>query len=205
MEMSRRILSGGALVLCVALLAVGCAKPPQQELDGANAAMSEATQADAQTYAANEYARAQEAMNQVNAEMEAQTAKFALIRSYNKTKELIATANQAAADAKAAAVTGKETARNDSQAAIDAAKASLAAAQTAMTELEGCRRKPKGFSKDMEMMKATWDGYNAQVAELDGAYSREDYNGAKAQAESLKAQADTLVADLQAAKEKIKC
>jgi hypothetical protein len=205
MEMNRRILSGGVLLLGVALLAAGCAKPPQQELDGANAAMSEATQAEAQAYAPDEYARAQEAMNAVNAEMEAQNAKFALIRSYNHTKELITAANQAAADAKAAAVAGKERAMNEAQAAIDGAKASIAAAQTAMTELEACRRKPKGFSKDMEMMKATWDGYNAQVAEIEAAYGREDYNGSKAQAESLKAQADTLVTDLMAAKEKIRC
>lgn len=203
--MRRGILSGGMLVLCVAFLAAGCAKPPQQDLDSTNAALNEATSAEAATYAPDEYARAQEAMNAVNAELEAQNAKFALIRSYGKTKELVAAANQAAADAKAAAVTGKETARADAQASIDAAKASLTAAQTAMTELEGCRRKPKGFSKDMEMMKATWDGYNAQVAELDAAYGREDYKGAKAQADSLKAQADTLVTDLQAAKEKIKC
>jgi chromosome segregation ATPase len=191
--------------LGVALLATGCAKPPQQELDGAQAAMNEATQAEAATYAPDEYARAQESMNAVNAELEAQNAKFALIRSYNRTKELVATANQEAADAKAAAAAGKQQTMGDAQAAIDAAKASLAAAQTAMTELEACRRKPKGFSKDMEMMQATWDGYNAQVAELDAAYGREDYKGAQAQAESLKAQADTLLSDLQAAKEKIRC
>ena len=202
--MRSKTLMLGALALSVALVA-GCSKPPQQEVDAVQATMTEADAAQAQTYAPDAYAKAQESMNAVNAEMEAQNAKFALFRSYGKTKELVASAQTAAADAKTAAVEGKERMRGEAQTAIDAAKAQLAAAQTAMTELEACPRKPKGFSKDMDLMKGSWEGYNTQGAELDAAMGREDYAAAKSAAETLKSSADQLVADLTAAKEKMKC
>ena len=202
--MRRNKLFVGALVMSIALVAAGCAKPPQQEVDALKANMASA-EAEASKYAADAWQKTQDAMNQVNAELEAQNAKFALFRSYSKTKELIAAANASVEEAKTAAVAGKEKAKADATAAVDAAKASLTAAQAAMTTLEACKRKPKGFAKDMEMLKANWDGLNAQTADLDAKIAAEDFTGAKSAADALKASADTLGADLAAAKEKIKC
>jgi len=186
-------------------LAAGCAKPPQQEIDAAKAAMTAAEQAEAPKYAADEWNAAQQAMNAVTAELEAQQNKFALFRSYTKTKELIAAANTAAAAAKDAGVAGKEAAKNAADEALAAAKASLESATNMMTTLAACRRKPKDFKKDMEAMQATLDGYSAQVAGIESAIGSEDYFGARSQAESLKGQVDTLVSDMEGAKAKIKC
>jgi len=196
------VLGVAALTLVVA---AGCAKPPQQEIDALKAAMTAAEQAEAPKYAADAWSGAQQAMNAVNAEVEAQANKFALFRSYTKTKELIAAANQSAEAAQQAGVAGKEAAMNAANEALAGAQASLEAATTAMAELGACRRKPKDFKKDMEMMQATLDGYAAQVAGIESAVAAEDFFGARSQAESLKASVDTLVADMQAAKEKIKC
>ena len=113
----------GVMLLVVARLAVGCAKPPQQEIDAAKAALTAAEQAEAPKYAAAEWDKAQQAMNAVNAELEAQQAKFALFRSYTKAKQLIADATNAANAAKEAGIAGKEKAKNEAQAAIDAVKA----------------------------------------------------------------------------------
>jgi chromosome segregation ATPase len=195
-------LAAAAIVLTVA---AGCAKPPQVEIDAMNAAMTAAEQAEATKYAADAWNAAQQAKNAVTAELDAQQNKFALFRSYTKTKELIAAANQAAAAAKDAAVAGKEAAMNQANEALAAAKASVDQANTLMTELAACRRQPKDFKKDMEMMRGSLDGLAAQVAGIESAIGSEDYFGAKAQADSLKASVDTLVADMQAAKEKIKC
>jgi len=196
------LLAVAALTLVVA---AGCAKPPQQEIDALKAAMSAAEQAEAPKYAADAWNNAQQAMNAVNAEVEAQANKFALFRSYTKTKELIAAADQAASAAQDAGVAGKEAARNAANEALAAAQASLDTATATMTELGECRRKPKDFKKDMEMMQATLDGYTAQVAGIESAIASEDFFGAKSQADSLKSSVDTLVSDLQGAKEKIKC
>ena len=186
-------------------LATGCAKPPQQEIDGLKAALASAEQSEAAKYAADSWNAAQQAMNDVNAELETQNNKFALFRSYTKTKELIAAANQKAEQAKADGIAGKEAARNAANEALAAAKGSLDQATALMTELAACRRQPKDFKKDMEMMKGTLDGLAAGVAGIESAIASEDFFGAKSQAESLKASADTLVADMQGAKEKIKC
>ena len=194
----------GIAVLTLSV-AAGCAKPPQQEIDTLTAGMTAAEQAEAQKYAADAWSSAQQARNAVNAELEAQANKFALFRSYTKTKELIATANAAATSAKDAAVAGKEAAKTAANDALAAARASLDGATTAMAELNACKRKPKDFKKDMEAMQATLDGYSAQVAGIESAIASEDYFGARSQAESLKGQVDTLVADVQGAKAKINC
>jgi hypothetical protein len=201
---NRRLAVLGVAVLTLAV-AAGCAKPPQQEIDALKAAMTAAEQAEAPKYAADAWNSAQQAMNAVNAEVEAQANKFALFRSYTKTKELIAAANQSATAAQQAGRAGKEAAMNAANDALAAARTSLESATTLMTELGACRRKPKDFKKDMEMMQATLDGYSAQVAGIESAIASEDYFGARSQAESLQASVDTLVADMQAAKEKIRC
>jgi hypothetical protein len=196
-------------VLGVAALALtlttGCAKPPQQEIDGLKAALTAAEQAEAPKYAADAWNAAQQAMNDVNAELEAQNNKFALFRSYTKTKELIAAANQKAEDAKQAGIAGKEAAKNAANEALAAAKAALDTANQTMAELDACKRKPKDFKKDMEAMKGNLDGLAAQVAGIESAITSEDFFGAKTQADSLKTSVDTLVTDMQGAKAKIKC
>ena len=185
-------------------LATGCAKPPQVEIDAVKASLS-GVEADASKYASDSWNAAQQAVNAVNAEVEAQANKFALFRSYTKTKELVTAANQSITAAKDAAASAKEAAKNAANETLAAAKTALESANTAMTELAACRRQPKDFKKDMELMKGNYDGLAAQVAGIESAIASEDFLGAKAQAESLKASADTLVTDLTSAKEKIKC
>jgi len=111
--MRRNQLSLFAVILVLAVVAVGCAKPPQQEIDAAQAALAGAQQAEAPRYAAESWDRAQQAMNAVNAELEAQNAKFALFRSYTKAKQLIADATNAANEAVQAGQAGKERAKNE--------------------------------------------------------------------------------------------
>lgn len=195
----------GLLVLAVVVLAVGCAKPPQAELDAMKAALQAAEQAEAPKYAAADWDKAQQAVNAANAEVEAQNAKFALFRSYTRAKQLIDEATAATNAAKDAGVAGKQKAMNEAREAIDAAKASLTAAQEALAALEKCRRKPKDLRKDLEAQKGNLDGFATQVDQLENAFSQEDYFGAKAQAESLKGQIDNITSELANAKTKIKC
>ena len=195
----------GVVLLVCAVLAVGCAKPPQQDIDAAKAALTGAEQAEAPKYAADAWDKAQQAMNAVNAELEAQNAKFALFRSYTKAKQLIAEAQNAANAAKDAGIAGKEKAKNEARAAVDAAKGAIDVATQALADLDKCRRKPKDLKKDMEMMKGNLDGYAAQVTELEGAFGREDFFGAKAQADTLKGQVDAMATEVANAKTKIKC
>jgi hypothetical protein len=201
----RRNLFVGVMLLVVAVLAVGCAKPPQQEIDAAKAALAASETAEAPKYAADAWDKAQQADAAVKAELEAQQAKFALFRSYTKAKQLIADATAAANAAKEAGIAGKEKAKNEATAAVEAVKTALGNADTAMVALEKCRRKPKDLKKDLELMKGNLDGYKSQVTELDAKFGREDFLGAKAQADTLKGQVDTMVTELETAKTKFKC
>jgi len=74
-----------------------------------------------------------------------------------------------------------------------------------LAALAKCPRKPKDFKKDLEMMKGNLDTYTAQVTEIEGAFGREDYLGAKASADTLKGQLDAMVNDMMAAKAKMRC
>jgi len=201
--LNKKIALLGVAVLSLTL-ATGCAKPPQVEIDAVKASLS-SVEADASKYASDAWSKAQQAVNAVSAEVEAQANKFALFRSYTKTKELITASNQAITEAKDASATAKESAKQAANDTLAQAKAALDAANTAMADLAKCRRQPKDFKKDMELMKGNYDGLAAQVAGIESAIASEDYLGAKAQAESLKASVDTLNADLASAKEKLKC
>ena len=168
--------------------------------------MAAADQAEAPKYASAEWDKAKQAESAYNAELEAQQAKFALFRSYTKAKQLIADAQNAANAAKDAGIAGKEKAKNEATAAITAVKAAVEQAKTLVTEIEKCRRpKPKDFKKDWELKKGQVDGFAAPVADLDAKFGKEDFLGAKAQADTLKAQVDAWVTEITEVKTKLKC
>jgi hypothetical protein len=79
---------------------VGCSKAPTEAVEAARTAMDAARTAEAGVYAKEAMAQADQAMAAMEEEMKAQEGKFALFRSYGKTKELAATA-QAAGEAAA--------------------------------------------------------------------------------------------------------
>lgn len=201
---SKTILIGSVLLSCV-LLVTGCAKPPQAELDALKASVAGAESAQAETYSPSDLATARDAQAAAQAEIDAQAKKFALFRSYKKANELITDANAKAKAAQEAAVANKAKSKTDADAAVVAAKDAVTALQTALTELEACPRKPKGFSEDLAALKARAEGLSSQAAQLDSQISSEDYNGAKSTAESVSSGAATLTTDIQGAKEKLKC
>jgi chromosome segregation ATPase len=192
------------IVLSVIAIAA-CAKPPQQAIDQANAAVSSAAQAEAATYAADEWAAAQQSMNNAMAEIEAQQAKFAPLRSYKSADELLTKAQQDAAAAQAAAVEAKAAARAEVEQAIAGIEASFAQADQALQALETCRRRPKGFASDLEIMRGNVDGLRAQLADVQAAAADEQFLEAKTLASELQQQVGTVVTDLENAKTKLGC
>ncbi len=94
-------------VLSAALLALSCAKPPQAELEAAQAALDAAARsADVVTYALDSLRAAQETMNRLQAELAAQAKRSPLGRGYERAaelaKETLAGASAAVTDAAAA-------------------------------------------------------------------------------------------------------
>ncbi len=193
-------------ILAIAALALaGCSEVPQAAIDAAGAKLGEAEAAQADTYAADQLAAARQAMEAVNTEVAAQGEKFALLRSYQKTNELVAAAEQLATAAREAADAGREQAKAAANTALETLRTSTQAASDLHAQLGQCRRPPKGFAADLEQLGGTLTGLNGQVAEVESAIGGGDYLGASALAASLQSQVDDLSAEMSAAKAEIGC
>src|SRR6266568_209088 len=84
--MNRRINIIAAVALgCVA--AVACAQAPQEDVSAAQAEVDKARQAQADTWAPNEFQAADQAMKAAQDEIQAQNAKW--MKNYDKAKELL--------------------------------------------------------------------------------------------------------------------
>jgi hypothetical protein len=92
-----------ALAILVALVLGGCAKPPESTIEEARTALQAAEDAGAAQYAPEALSRARDSRDQMDTELEAQSGKFVLLRSYRNARslaeEVIAAANQARSDA----------------------------------------------------------------------------------------------------------
>lgn len=194
-----------ALIVGVVTVAAGCAKPPTDQIARAEQALAAAEQAEAPVYAADEWAAAQTAMDTAQAEIAAQQAKFALIRSYTKATELMTAAGDLAQAAEEAGAAGREKARTDAESLLGQIRAGLEAATGLIADLEGCRRRPKGFARDLEMLQGTLQGLQQAVPQVEGAVAGGRFKEAITEATSLGSQVEAFVSDLEAAKAKIGC
>lgn len=179
----RRTMMVFALVLVLGM--VGCQKPPQQEIDGANRALESARAAEAMDYAPDSLRAAEDSAAALDAELKAQEQKFALFRSYKKAKELAAAAVTAGEKASADAAAGKEEAKQGAQTLIGEATAALDEAKMLLEKAP----KGKGTQADIEAMKGDLAGVESSIADAQNAFNAEKYLDAKSKAEAAKAAA----------------
>jgi hypothetical protein len=194
-----------AALALASMAMVGCAKVPQAAIDQARQAMAAAEEVESASYAPEAYQTARQAMSAASAELEVQQEKFALLRSYERANELLATAQQDAVTAEQTAVAARQQAKADAEQAIVAIDAGLAKADALLGDLASCRRRPKGFAGDLELLRGTVDGLRSQVSDVESTLADEDYLEAKTLAQELNTQVETVVADLEQAKSKIGC
>lgn len=126
------------VVLVFALTFIGCAKPPEAEKSAAGAAMTAATTAGADKYAAADLAAAQKVWDAAEAQMKE--------KKYKEAKQAYVEAKAAFEKATAAVAAGK-------QAAIAEANAAVAAVEEAWLKLEATA---KTFEKKMKDKKDAW-------------------------------------------------
>jgi hypothetical protein len=187
-----------ALALSALALLAACAKAPQQSIDGANAALESARNAEAAEYAPAAWQLAQDAHTAAMNEVNAQNEKFALTRSYDTATQLLDKATQAANAAATEAATAKEETKKrvealltETQAAVDAASAALASAP-----------KGKGTEADLMAMKAELDTMTAGLATARESAAAGKYAAAETSLKSILEQANAISADIAQAKTK---
>jgi outer membrane lipoprotein-sorting protein len=193
----RRILWVVALFAMAAALS-SCAKPPQVEFDSANAKLEEARQAEAEKYAPADYSAARDTLSAAQREMETQKGKFALLRKYSRSRELIASAESQAVATKQAAIEGKQRTMKEADALILQAQAAIDSANV----LVGKAPKGKETRADLELIKSDLQGAQTSLEDAKASFQREEYLEAKAKAEAVVNRTGTLIAEVNAAIEK---
>ena len=116
-------------------LVSACADAPTATVDAARARV-EAVAAEGQIYAPQEYAAAREAVGRLDAELQAQNDRFALIRSYDRVTQLAAEAETAADIVDAAIAVEKERLQTETRGFVADAEAALDDARPAIAELD---------------------------------------------------------------------
>jgi TonB family protein len=133
-----------AIALGLAITVTGCASPPNADVEAAKAAVDRAATDRAGQYAAESLKAAQDAQAALDAELKAQSDSW--FKSYDKSKELAATAKAAGEKAAADAAAGKAKA----DAAAAKAKADAAAKAKAKKAVRvGGKIKPPTKIKDV--------------------------------------------------------
>lgn len=186
-------------IVCVlvvtTLFAAGCSKAPQADIDAAKSALEQATLAEADVYAADQYAAADDAMKRLEAELTLQEEKSALFRRYGTATELATEVKTASAAAAAAAVTGKEQVQAE-------ATDTLVATRELLAEVQGIVAKAptgKGTQADLAAMKADLEGVQTALDEADAAFAAGAYMDAQTGATAARDVLEQVKADVAAA------
>src|SRR5262245_28744049 len=160
------------LAVLILFAAVGCAKPPQDEQNAAQAELDRARQANADTWAPTEAKAAEESMSAAQAEISAQNQKW--MKNYDKAKELLAQAKDGAAKAAEAAAANKQQAKTDSEAAIAAADTAIQTAEAALKTAP----KTKDSAADLKLMENDLGTLKSTLEAAKTAAGSEDYKKA---------------------------
>ena len=179
----------------VAFLSVACAKEPSDAVGAAKSSLEAAKTAGAADYAPAALASAETSAAALDAELKAQSEKFALTRSYAKASELAAAAKTAADNAAAEAVAGKEQMKAEATTLIAGVRGTLDADKKALASAP----KGKGSAADLEAMNADLAGVESSLATMDAAVASGHYKDAKVKAEAAKQTLDKILSDVAAA------
>ena len=188
-----RVLLALATGLCLIAM-VGCAKPPQSDIDAAKQAVQNA-QAEASKNASDSLRAAQDTLSRLDAELKAQEEKFALFRKYDTATQLATQAKQQAEKAASDAAAAKERVKNEASNLMASVRASLDEAKTMLASAP----RGKGTQLDLEAMNADLAAVEASLAEIDQAFNSGDYLEAKAKAESAAASVNSVKTEIQTA------
>jgi len=177
-------------LVLVLIFAVGCSKPPTEELNAAKSAV-DAVAPEASKYVAKDVKKLnddlQAAQNKINA------------KNYKQAKEILVRVKADAETLKATLPQKKEEAKNNAIAAQDAAKTAVADAKALLAKAP----KGKGSKADIEAMKADIKGLEESLPELQSLIDTEDYAAATEKANAIKEKAAAVSDQINQALEKV--
>ncbi len=99
----------------------------------------------------------------------------------------------------------REIAMTAANEAVEAMTADLMTAEADLAALAACRRKPKGFAQDLELMGGKVEALNGMLAELQAKVDEESFSAAVELAESVQPEMSAVLTDLSTARAKLNC
>lgn len=174
---------------------VGCAKPPQQEVENALAALTVAEELEANLYVTDLYQAALDSFQMARAEIETENAKNAFTRNYDHAAQLLQQVEQVATEAQEQVATRKDELRTANEALFVQAEEAITRTQALLAQA------PTGKDGAVVLVALQEDTttasetlQSARAAQLEG-----NYLSANEQAQSALDQAEGLIAELEAA------
>jgi hypothetical protein len=185
-------------VLGIAVLFTSCAKPPQAEIDAANAAIQEAKTVGADLYVPADFAALTDSMNAINAAVEEQKSK--MFPSYGKVKEKLAVVSQMAVDTKAKSESRKVEIQNEITQLTTEVTTLMEENKTLVTKAP----KGKEGAAAIEAIKSDLALIEASVAEVATLQANGDLIGADDKIKAAKEKATSINTELKDVIEKAK-
>jgi hypothetical protein len=192
----KRIVTG--LLAPALLLAVGCSQAPNDKLAEAEKAVTDAKLAGAQAYVAEDYAKLEGMLDNAKKELEDQNAKFALLRDYGKTEQLLAAVKAETPKLIEETAQKKAEAREAAIKAHEAAKGAVKKAQALVAQA------PVGKDRAaVEAIRNDAKALTASLNEVQTAMDAEDYLTAQAQAKAVQDKSLALLSEVRGALAKV--
>jgi len=148
-------------VLALPLFVWGCSKPPEVEIQKAQASMAAARTAEAQQYAPKALAAAQDTLNAAMAYKTEQDGKFVLFRRYEKGRQQLIKAETMAQKAETDAKAEKERVRQEGMGMLSTATTEFDAVKVAFQTAP----KGKGNKAELALIEAEIQSVEGPFAE----------------------------------------
>ncbi len=184
------MLKYGVLItaICAFVMVTGCGKAPENEMQMAETAFETVAEYEVEQYAPDAYRMAMDTLNAAKAAKEEADSKFALFRSYGKSKELFVRAEVLANQAQSSAQAGKERVKQEvSDLIVDAKNALDAAAQALSKAPRG-----KGSKADLELIKNDLNAANVAYEEAKIDFDAGSYATAKTKLQAVMNKAQSI-------------
>ncbi len=179
-------------------LVAGCSKAPEAEMQNADTAMQAAVTAEAEQYAPQSYQIAMDTLNAAKAAKTEQDSKFALFRSYGKSKQMFIAAQALSEKATTDAQAEKERVRQEVMGMMTQVQAVIDSATVALAKAP----RGKGSKADIELIKADLDAVNNGFAAAKADFDGGKFLAAKAKFEAVANKARGIIGQIEAAKAK---
>ena len=164
-------------------------------MQSATTAFDAADQAETEVYASDAYRMAMDTLNAAKAAKEEADSKFALFRSYGKSKELYVRAETLAKEAQVAAEAEKERVKQEVSGMMTEVRTALDATADALSKAP----RGKGSKADLELIKNDLNAANVAFEEARMDFEAGRYMAAKTKLQAIKNKAQSISDEIAAA------